>query len=264
MGSADVKEQIRNYWDLRGRDYDRSPGHTMLPEVWKGVLAKVLKGKRRILDVGTGTGFIALLLAKVGYEVVGIDLSRKMLEAAREKAEKTGVDVEFKLGDAENLPFDDDTFDAVICRHLLWTLPNPHKAVKEWKRVVKPRGKVVAIEGKWQDSSIKGKIRQIFGRMVIAAYERRNPWRNYHYSQEINRMLPFYGGITPEKVVEIFENAGLTDISVEDLSWIRQMMLRSMPLAYRIAWGNRAYFMVEGFKDFKSLKGDLEEVKTWD
>jgi len=62
-------------------------------------------------------------------------------------------------------------------------------------------------------------------------------------------MLPFYGDSTPEKVTEMFRNAGLSNISVKDLTWIRRMILGNQPLVYRLAWGNKSYFMVEGFKE---------------
>jgi ubiquinone/menaquinone biosynthesis C-methylase UbiE len=243
-----VKEKIMEYWDSRGEDYDKSPGHANLPEVWKEVLSNLFERKMRILDVGAGTGFLALILAELGHEVFGIDLSKGMLEVAREKARKSKLSIEFKLGDAENLPFENGSFDAVICRHLLWTLPNPQKALKEWSRVVREGGKVVAIDGVWLDKSPVVRLRRFIGRLAIAVYEKRNPWKGYHYQKEINKMLPFYGGSDPEKVVEMFGRANLSNISVKDLSWIGKMMLRSQPFLYRIAWRNKAYFMIEGFK----------------
>jgi len=245
---SDVKEYIRKYWDSRGKDYDKSPGHSGLPEVWKGVLSKTFEGKKRILDIGTGTGFLAILLADLGHEVVGVDLSSGMLEVAREKARKAGVKVEFRLGDAENLPFKDNSFDATICRHVLWTLPNPDKAIQEWSRVVRSGGKVVVIDGKWHDKSVKTRIRRFVGQIGIAIYERRNPWKNYHYRKNINKELPFYGGSSPEKVSELFRNAGLSNISTRDLSWIREMQRKDMALIYRLAWRSNEYFLVEGIK----------------
>lgn len=152
------------------------------------------------------------------------------------------------MGDAENLSFDDESFDAVISRHLLWTLPNPKKAVEEWVRVVRRGGRVIAIDGKWLGTSAKAKLRRLIGRLGIAIYERRIPWRE-HYSREINSMFPFYGGSEPEKIVELFRSAGLADISVVDLRWVRKRMLETQPFVYRFAWGGREYFAVIGFKE---------------
>ncbi len=239
-----VKESIKRYWDARSKDYDRSPGHTDLPELWKRVLSNTFNEKMRILDIGTGTGFLALLLAELGHEVVGIDLSEGMLRVAREKARKLGIKIEFELGDAENLPFDDESFDATICRHVLWTLPNPQKAIIEWCRVIKPGGKIVIIDGAWFDRSIAASLKRFIGRVGVAIYERRNPLRNCPY----RKMLPFYGTLTPEKVAEMLRNADFVDISVHDLSWIREAMLKRRPFFYRLAWSSKAYFMVEGFK----------------
>ncbi len=244
----DVKEKIREYWDSRCTSYDRSPGHSSLPEVWKDFLGNLFERRMRILDVGTGTGFIALLLAELGHEVVGLDISEGMLGVAREKAKKAGLDVDFQLGDAENLPFNDASFDAVICRHLLWTLPNPEKAVREWVRVVGDGGRVVVIDGRWLPTSPRARFRRLVGRIGVAIYERRNPWKNYHYRREINRMLPFYGGSEPEKVVELFERAGMKDVSVMDLSWIREKVLENQPFVYRLAW-SKEYFAVTGLKE---------------
>lgn len=107
---------------------------------WKGLLIEVLGDRElRVLDVGIGTGFIALLLAELGHEVIGVDISEEMLRIAREKARKLNIEnVEFHLADAEELPFPDNTFDAVVARHVIWALPNPEKAYSEWKRVLRP------------------------------------------------------------------------------------------------------------------------------
>ncbi len=244
----DVKRAIREYWDSRAREYDRSPGHTILPEVWREVLRKTFPSKMKILDVGTGTGFIALLLAELGHEVTGIDISTGMLEVAKRKAAEMGVEVEFRIGDAEDLPFDDETFDAVVSRHLLWTLTDPRKAVEEWKRVVKRGGKVVAFDGVWMDPSLASKVKRGIARIAIAIYERRNPLRRIHYGRKISRALPFYGGMDPSKVVELFEFAGLEDVRVRDLTWIRRLALDGEPAFYRLALEDRRYFMVEGYR----------------
>ncbi len=243
-----MKEEIRNYWNLRAYTFDSSPSHVSLPEVWREILSDVFRDKLKILDVGTGTGFIALRLAELGHKVVGVDFSKNMLKIAEKKAEKAGLKIEFIQGDAEKLPFRDGSFDAVICRHLLWTLPNPQKAVAEWSRIVREGGKVVVIEGRWENRS---KIRSMLRDIAVLLHERHNPWKIERYRKEIIKYLPLYGGSSSERIVELFENAGLSRISVRDLRWIRELQRMSLPPLYRIAWNNREYFLIEGYKEVK-------------
>ncbi len=244
---TEIKKLIKKYWEQRGKDYDKSPTHTDLRDIWKSVLSKIFDKKRRILDVGTGTGFLALILAELGHEVVGIDISRQMLKVAKEKARKAKVSVEFRQGDAENLPFKSESFDAVICRHLLWTLPNPERAVKEWKRVLKDGGRVIAIDGRWDNKHFD--VKRCLGRILVAIYEKRNIWKNYSCMKEVRKNLPFQRGLSVEKAIELFKNSGLVDVSARDLSWIRKAMLKQKPFFYRLALSDKAYFMIEAFKE---------------
>ncbi len=240
----EIKDRIRRYWDDRSATYDSSLGHSGLENDWKEVLSGIFHGKKRILDIGTGTGFLAILLAELGHEVVGIDLSEGMLSVAREKAGKAGVGIDLKIADAENLPFDDESFDAIICRHVLWTLPNPEKAVREWSRIVRNGGKVVVIDGSWYGSGVK----RTFGRFLLAIYEKKNPFRPVGYDGNINRHLPLRKQVTPQKVAGLMESAGLGNISVTDLAWIRERLIADRPFFYRLAWDGRSYFLVEGLK----------------
>ncbi len=72
-----------------------------------------------------------------------------MLDKARENALQNGFDIKFAKGDAAELPFEDNKFDIVVSRFVLWTLPNPEAALKEWSRVLKAGGKIVYIDGNW-------------------------------------------------------------------------------------------------------------------
>ncbi len=237
----DLKKTIRQYWDKRSKDYDCSPGHTDLPDVWKSVLSKIFTKKGRILDIGTGTGFLAILLAELGHEVVGVDISKGMLEKAKSKAKH--LDISFKLGDAENLPFSDNSFDATICRHVLWTLPNPERALQEWYRVVKPGGKVVIIDGAWHNETAFSKVKSFVGKLGIAITERRNPWKLNYAKKLPLRRLP------PESYVKLLEDVGFSRVSMHDLGWLRRLMLERRPFFYKLAWSSRSYFVLEAYKE---------------
>lgn len=97
-------------------------------------------GKLKVLDVGTGTGFFAVLLAQAGHRVEGVDLTPAMLEEARALAAQRGLDITFREMDAQTLDYEDGCFDAVISRNLTWTLPDPERAYGQWFRVLKPGG----------------------------------------------------------------------------------------------------------------------------
>ena len=216
-----MKEKIKEYWDWRGESYDKSPGHYYRTEeakrAWINLLRETLDGENlRILDVGTGTGFLAILLAELGHKVTGIDMAEGMLKVAKKKAKNLKID--FMIGDAENLMFEDNEFDCVVSRHLLWTLPNPEKAIKEWVRVAKD--KVVVIDGKWHDGSTVSNIRQLIWKMkMLISYGR----IGYHYKKEIRKNLPYADGIKPEDVVNMFRSYGLSNISIQDISYIRKI-----------------------------------------
>ncbi len=170
----DCKKVITNYWNIRSSTYTNGVNGFDEEErrVWKQTFENSLPANERlkILDVGTGAGFLALLFAEMGHEVTGIDLSAGMLEKAKHNAENMGLKINFFYGDAENLSFEDSSFDLVVSKFLLWTLPKPSCAVREWKRVLKPNGRVFAIDGDWFDPRpnrrIKRKIFEWTGRLV--------------------------------------------------------------------------------------------------
>lgn len=101
----------------------------------------------RFLDVGTGTGILAIEFAKSipGVEVTGLDLSDVVLELARENFQKSKapLKVSFEKGDAEDIPFEDDTFDLVVSSNTLHLIKNPIRMFDEIHRVLKPEGRFI-------------------------------------------------------------------------------------------------------------------------
>ncbi len=99
----------------------------------------------KVLDVGTGTASLAIEFAKgiPGVQVVGLDLSDVALELARDKAQKSQASLRVSLekGDAEDMPFEDDTFDLVISSDTLHLVKNPVRMFSEVQRVLKPQGR---------------------------------------------------------------------------------------------------------------------------
>lgn len=153
-----VKETVRRHWDGRARTFDDAPNHGLHSDAQRATwiaLIQAWAGPDPIdaLDVGCGTGFLALLLAELGHRVVGVDMAGEMLDRARTKAAQAGLTVAFQPADAEDLPFEDGAFDLVLERHVIWTLPEPAVALSEWRRVLRPGGHLVLVEGDWQTAA---------------------------------------------------------------------------------------------------------------
>jgi len=118
--------QVEAIWPQEERIFDRHP-----------------IGSGSVLDVGCGTGEIELVLAAKYPQATftGIDLEEAHLERARSKNAKFGSRVRFQTGDALNIPFPDDSFDFVVCRHLLQAVPDAPQVLREIRRVLKPGGR---------------------------------------------------------------------------------------------------------------------------
>ena len=105
-----------------------------------------VKEKDRVLDIATGSGFLAIEFAKRSTLVAGCDITRNMLLYAREKQEISGLNnIDFLLSDIETLPFPDGAFDIVSCRFAFHHFPDPKKALLEMKRV--SRHSIVLVDG---------------------------------------------------------------------------------------------------------------------
>ena len=141
----EIGQRVKDYWTQRSHDFGTVRKNELENEMGQRWLREIERflpegGSLDILDVGTGTGFFAVLLAQQGHRVEGIDLTPAMLEEARTLAKQRNLDITFREMDAQNLAYPDGTFDVVISRNLTWTLPDPERAYASWFRVLKPGG----------------------------------------------------------------------------------------------------------------------------
>ncbi len=141
-------------WDASAATFDDEADHGLRnPDVraaWAALLLPVLPTEpARVLDLGCGTGSLAVLLAAAGHEVSGVDRSARMLDVARAKAAAAGVRVDLARGDAGDPPFGPSTVDVVLCRHVLWSLDDRDAVLAGWIRLLRPGGRLVLVEGSW-------------------------------------------------------------------------------------------------------------------
>lgn len=242
----EVTCRIRHYWDARAATFDREPGHGLHSQdqrqAWLHVLARLTDGTpRRVLDVGCGTGFLALLLAGLGHTVTGIDLAPQMLNFARQKALRAELAVQFRLENAMSLSDPNGCYDLVVARHVIWTLPDPARAVGEWLRVLRKGGRLALIEGKWSSPDETSAEYSASSKMTPAAVMRkalrtisngvgRKQWafflgvlNSWRYRQ-VETRLPFFGGPPVERLIAFLVAQGLRDVTSE-------------PLMHPVLWG---------------------------
>lgn len=100
-----------------------------------------------VLEVAPGPGYFAIELAKLGsYSITGLDISRSFVDIARANAERAGVAVDFRQGDAARMPFPDQSFDFLLCRAAFKNFTQPVRALQEMCRVLKPGGRALIID----------------------------------------------------------------------------------------------------------------------
>lgn len=145
-------EEIKSYWNKRAEGYSISNRESLESndkEEYEKFLRKYIpKNKKcKTIDMGCGPGFLAILLAYMGCESFAFDCTENMLAKAEENARDLGVKIHTIQGDAQNPDIEDNSFDLLVSRNVIWNLENPEKAYKEWIRILKPGGRIIILDG---------------------------------------------------------------------------------------------------------------------
>ena len=146
------KSKIIDYWNKRATSFSQDKQaelKSVHAERWLAEINQIttIKPGMRILEIGTGAGFLAILCQQQGAQVTGIDLSPEMIQSAKQNALHFNMNVNFQVMDAEHLHFDDACFDLIISRNVTWLLPDTKAAYQEWLRVLKPNATLINIDG---------------------------------------------------------------------------------------------------------------------
>lgn len=160
MNEAAYAEANRTYWTHRAPSYgdvNRKELATAQRRIWTQTLDVRIQARFpdrarssiRVLDVGTGPGFFAVILNALGYAVTAVDYTDAMLNEARLNAGEAAEHIHFCCMDAEKLGFADASFDVVVSRNLTWNLPHPERAYAEWARILKPNGLLLNFDANW-------------------------------------------------------------------------------------------------------------------
>lgn len=234
-----LKEEIRDYWSNRAETFDRAFGHH-IPEgpefdAWaEAIRSHIGPEPRRVLELACGTGEVTKLLLALGHEVTALDFSETMLSVAKRK--HSGQRVRFLLADAEHPMEPDETYDAIICRHLVWTLVEPETAFAQWHRMLKPGGQLLVFDGNWAKPTAIGRLAsgaiRIIDRLtdVDPHYDSAMSDRHAH----IMTQLPFSDGLTVERLVPLLAKAGFREFRVSSRRPIAKAQRKRADLRNRL------------------------------
>lgn len=191
----ELKTEMQARWNTHADSYDTAHAHGIANAEEQARWINLFQGKEfaKLLDVGCGTGFVALLAARAGLDVTGVDWSEGMMGQAVQKAKDEHLNLQFVLGATEDLPFPDGSFRYLTARHVMWTLTEPQAAFQEWFRVLEPGGCVFA------DYSPK-----------------QEPVSEQHYRLEVEKQLPLNRNVSSDAIADLFRRAGFSDISVQE------------------------------------------------
>jgi len=198
-----------------------------------------LKPGMKVLDVATGTGNLAVPAAKTGADVTGIDIAPNLIEQATERAKAEGVEAKFEVGDAEALPYEDNTFDVVMTMFGAMFAPRPDVTASELKRVCKPGG-IIAMAN-WTPEGFAGQMFKTNGKHVPLPPGMPSPvqWGSEDIVRErlsdgisdlklTRRPIMFHYDFGPADVVEYFRTYfGPTQKAFESLDESGQAALRA-------------------------------------
>ena len=209
---TDLQGKITGFWSAVADGYEAHPGNvpargSQEHQAWVSAIAGLLPpAPADVLDAGTGTGFVAMIAAALGHRVTAIDLAEPMLAVARAQAGRRGVAVTFAAGDAVAPAFAAASFDAIVSRHLIWTLRDIDVALSAWRRLLRPGGRVVAIDGFW----------------FSAEPQRDEGFFESYYDREARESLPGWRYRDAAPIAAAFEQAGFTRLAVRPLEEIHR------------------------------------------
>lgn len=224
---ADVHDSIRDFWDRDSHTYDAAKSHAVSDPLeaamWRQALREVLPAPpATVLDAGAGTGALSLLAAEIGHEVTALDLSAGMLARAEVKAKERGLEerMRFVVGSATEPPA--GPFDAVMERHVLWTIPDPVSALAAWREVA---GRLVLFEGLWGQRGVPWRARDLTAE-ALRKLLRTPPDHHAPYPEDVLAELPLARLPSPVPLVEAVREAGWRAVRVKrlrDVEWAARL-----------------------------------------
>jgi ubiquinone/menaquinone biosynthesis C-methylase UbiE len=170
-------------------------------------VSEIVPAGGRVLEVAPGPGFLSIEIAKTGkYQVTGLEISKTFVEIERANAQEAGVEIDFQQGDAADLPFEDASFDFVICTAAFKNFTRPAQALSEMYRVLRPHGKALVIDLR-HDASRAEINREVEGMGLN--------WINTLFTKWTFSLMLLKSAYTEQQIREFLSEAGIPKSRIE-------------------------------------------------
>lgn len=250
-------EKNRSYWSQRSVSYSDVNKEELSGESrhkWSAVLREAIESHFpnrpaediSVLDIGTGPGFFAILLAEMGYKVTAVDLSPAMLAEAVNNAGDLAKKIDFREMSAECLDFQSESHDVAVSRNLTWNLPHPESAYSEWCRVLRSGGLLLNFDSNWYnylfDDSAKAKYESDRLRSAELGLGDQNIGENFDLMEDIARSLPLSSLARPAWDEAVLSELGM-DVRVNADIWKKVWTLQE-----QTNFSSTPMFIITAFK----------------
>ena len=185
---------------------------------WRSRLVKSIQPQKShiMLDVATGTGDVAFKLAPKTEKVTGIDIASNMIDLAnKKKNKKRALNVDFLVGDAENLPFEDNTFDVITIAYGYRNISDQPKALKEFNRILKKEGRLFILEFSEPKNRVIGPLYKFYSYKVMpfvaSMFTKKYA---YDYLPESIDMFP-----SRQEIKKTLEDNNFSNVDVTDMTF---------------------------------------------
>lgn len=248
----DIQKQIDKRWSRSSAGYSsivQDELSSFRVQAWTDLIRLQMPpgNVTDVLDIGTGPGFFTIILAKAGYRTTGIDSSVGMIEQAKSNAEKENITVDLRVMDSHKLEFPDNHFDLILSRNVTWTQHSPVTAYMEWKRVLKPGGRLLIFDANWHLHNYDEKLMEEVKERERQFREKYGePYDTYDGPEEerdLKIKLPLYDQHRPS-----WDNGALSALGFIDIINDLDITDRVWDEKERLLYGATPMFMVAATK----------------
>lgn len=227
ISMSEILTSIEKYWSRRAPSYTDVIKKN-LSDGWEDVWANTLishfpktpPSETRVLDIGTGPGYYAIILARRGYRVTAVDYSAGMLEEAKKNAGELRDVIEFYRMDAHNLDFNDGEFDVIVTRNLTWNLMDPEAAYRDWMRVLRPGGVMLNFDANWYAYLFNDEKKQMYMQDRLNTVEAGIPdhgaYSEGEVMEKISTELPMGRTLRPQWDMLTLLDLGFSKVSADN------------------------------------------------